>query len=96
VELRNRGTRPALETVQLYVRDLVTSASWADKELKGFRQVLLQPGESACVEIAVPVDRCTIVNARGERVVEPGAFELLAGPSSRDSELLGVAFTVLE
>ncbi len=39
VTLTNTGLRPALETVQVYVSDLVTSATWAEKELKAFRQV---------------------------------------------------------
>ncbi len=34
VTLRNTGERPAHEVAQAYVRDAVTSASWADKELK--------------------------------------------------------------
>ena len=92
--VRNTGARPALETVQVYVRDVVTSVSWTDKELKAYRQVGLAPGESARVRLELPVAECSIVDAAGRRVVEPGQFELLAGPSSRDSALLGAAFTV--
>ncbi len=47
VQVTNTGRRPARETVQAYVSDLVTSASWADQELKAYRQVELEPGESA-------------------------------------------------
>ncbi|QFZ24583.1 beta-glucosidase [Saccharothrix syringae] len=94
VTLRNTGTRPARETVQAYVSDTVTSASWADKELKAFRQVELGPGETVTAHLDIPVADCTIVDARGRRVVEPGEFTLLVGPSSRDSALLRVGFTV--
>ncbi|MBY8848689.1 glycoside hydrolase family 3 C-terminal domain-containing protein [Saccharothrix sp. MB29] len=94
VTLRNTGARPARETVQVYVSDTVTSASWADKELKAFRQVELAPGATATVHLDVPVADCTIVDARGRRVVEPGEFTLLVGPSSRDSALLRAGFTV--
>ena len=45
VTLHNTGDRPALETVQVYVRDTVTSVTWADKELKTYRQVDVAPGE---------------------------------------------------
>ena len=90
----NTGDRAVRETVQVYVRDLVTSVSWADKELKTYRQVELAPGESARVGLRLPVAECTIVDAAGERLVEAGAFELLVGPSSRDAELLGVGFEV--
>ncbi|KQU70391.1 glycoside hydrolase family 3 N-terminal domain-containing protein [Phycicoccus sp. Root101] len=92
VTLSNKGSRPALETVQVYVRDLVTSASWADKELKSFTQVRVEPGASVTVDVAVPVSACSIVDASGRRVVEPGGFELLVGPSSRDEVLLRAAF----
>lgn len=95
VELRNTGARPALETVQVYVSDTVTSATWADKELKAYRQVALAPGEARTVELELPVADCTIVDRHGVRVVEPGAFELLVGASSRNEDLLRAGFTVI-
>ena len=94
VTVANTGTRPVRETVQAYVRDVVTSTSWTDKELKAYRQVDLAPGESRRVVIELPVADCTIVDAAGVRRVEPGAFELLVGPSSRDEVLLTAAFEV--
>jgi len=94
ITLRNTGARPVDELVQVYVRDAVTSASWADKELKAYRRVALAPGQSQTVEVDVAVRECSIVNARGERVVEPGDFDLLVGPSSRDEDLRAVPFTV--
>ena len=95
VTVSNKGSRPAVETVQVYVRDLVTSASWADKELKSFTQVPLDPGASVTVDLEVPVAACSIVDASGRRVVEPGRFELLVGPSSRDEVLLTAGFEVV-
>ena len=90
----NTGARPALETVQVYLRDMVTSVSWTDKELKAYRQVEVLPGKSVRVRLELPVADCTLVDASGRRVVEPGEFELLVGPSSRDDALLRAAFTV--
>ncbi|MFT4217062.1 MAG: glycoside hydrolase family 3 N-terminal domain-containing protein [Micropruina sp.] len=95
VRLTNTGTRPARETVQAYVSDLITSASWADQELKAYRQVDLEPGESAVVRIEIGVCELTIVNARGVRVIEPGEFELRVGPSSRADTQLRTRFTVV-
>ncbi len=80
--------------LQAYVRDAVTSASWADKELKAYRHVDLAPGAEETVELEVPVADCTIVDATGARIAEPGAFELLIGSSSRDEDLRSVSFTV--
>jgi beta-glucosidase len=94
VRLTNTGTRPALETVQVYVSDLVTSVTWAAKELKAYRQVPVPPGETVVVELELPVSACTLVTADGRRVVEPGDFELLVGASSHDRDLLRAGFRV--
>jgi len=94
IRLTNTGSRPTRELVQVYVRDSVTTASWADKELKAYRHVELEAGQSTVVELEVDVADCSIVNAAGERVVEPGDFELLIGSSSRDEALHSVGFSV--
>ena len=92
VRLINTGARPALETVQAYVSDLVTSVTWAEKELKAYRQVTVPAGETVTVEVEIPAADCTLVTADGRRVVEPGEFELRVGPNSRD--LIGVRFHI--
>ncbi|SEQ18648.1 glycoside hydrolase family 3 N-terminal domain-containing protein [Lentzea albida] len=92
ITLSNTGSRPSRETVQVYVSDAVTSVSWADKELKAFRQVDVEPGETVKVDLELPVSDCTIVDAAGVRVVEPGEFVLLVGPNSKD--LRRAEFTV--
>jgi beta-glucosidase len=94
VVVGNTGARPVLETVQVYVSDTITSVTWAEKELKAYQQVMLAPGESREVFIELPVAACTLVDAEGARVIEPGAFELLVGPSSREEALLRAGFTV--
>lgn len=94
VTVRNTGSRPVRETVQVYISDTVTSVTWAEKELKAYQQVTLAPGEAREVLVELPVGACTLVDAEGLRVVEPGDFELLVGPSSRDDALLRVGFTV--
>ncbi|MGC3994344.1 MAG: glycoside hydrolase family 3 N-terminal domain-containing protein [Propionicimonas sp.] len=94
VRVTNAGARPVTETVQWYLRDLVTSLTWADKELKGATRVQLAPGESADVAFELPVAACTITDAAGGRIVEPGDFELLAGCSSRDRDLRAARFTL--
>lgn len=95
VTVTNSGARPVRETVQVYVRDTVTSVSWTDRELKAYRQVELAPGETRRVELTLPVAECSIVDAAGVRRVEPGAFELLVGPSSREEVLLAAGFEVV-
>lgn len=95
VRVANTGDRPVTETVQWYLRDLVTSLTWADKELKGYRRVALAPGEAAEVSFELPAAACTIVDADARRVAEPGDFELLVGPDSRDDSLLAARFTLV-
>jgi beta-glucosidase len=94
VTVANTGDRPAIETVQVYLRDVVTSVTWAEKELKGYRQVTVAPGAAETVGLELAVAECTLVDAAGRRIVEPGEFELLVGPSSRDEVLLRATFTV--
>ncbi len=74
--------------------DVVTSYSWADRELKAFRCVTLEPGETATVVFDIPVCDCTIADADANRIVEPGEFELLIGHSSRRDDLKRTTFTV--
>ncbi|MFI7546905.1 glycoside hydrolase family 3 N-terminal domain-containing protein [Actinoplanes sp. NPDC049599] len=94
VRLTNTGSRPALETVQVYISDLVTSVTWAGRELKAYRQVLVPAGESVTVELAVPAADCSLVTADARRVVEPGEFDLLVGPDSRPASLLSARFRI--
>ena len=54
VTLHNTGDRPALETVQVYVRDTVTTVTWAEKELKTYRQVVVEPGARVTVGLQLP------------------------------------------
>lgn len=95
VTIRNAGERPVRETVQAYISDRVTSASWAEQELKGFRQVELAPRESARLVFEIPAQDLSIVDAHGQRVVEPGEFELRIGRSSRAADQVRSGFAVV-
>ena len=94
VDVENTGQRAGTEIVQVYVSDVVTSATWVNKALKGFARVQLAPGEKKTVQIELAWESFQIVNAEGRSVVEPGEFEILAGPSSRDQDLLKVMLLV--
>lgn len=89
--VKNIGKRAGDEIVQMYVRDVVGSVSRPVKELKGFRRVALQPGESVRVEF--PLGRRELEFwTNGKWVVEPGMFQVWIGPSS--AEGLRAAFEV--
>jgi beta-glucosidase len=86
-ELRNTGARAGSEVVQLYIRDRVSSVTRPVKELKGFRRVHLEPGESRTVEIPITPASLAFFDIEMRRVVEPGEFEVMVGTSSRDEDL---------
>ncbi|MBN2471478.1 MAG: glycoside hydrolase family 3 C-terminal domain-containing protein [Anaerolineae bacterium] len=88
VDVQNTGQREGVEIVQVYVSDVVTSVTWVNKALKGFARVHLAPGEKKTVQVDLPWEAFQIVDAEGRAVVEPGEFEILVGPSSRDRDLL--------
>ena len=84
VTVRNPSERDAVEVVQVYIHDVVTSVTWAVEELKGYERVSLKAGETKNVTINIPVKECSIVNLNLERIVEPGEFECRVGRSSKD------------
>jgi beta-glucosidase len=87
VELSNEGERAGTEVVQVYVVDEVTSVTWVNQSLVAFQRVSLAPGEKRTLRFFIPYERLSLVNAHGQRVVEPGAFEVLVGGSSARSGL---------
>ena len=92
VTVTNSGTRAGAEVVQLYVRDLVGSLTRPVKELKGFRKVLLGPGESREVTFVLRPADLAFYTAAGRWEAEPGAFKVFVGGSSRDVQ--EAAFTL--
>ena len=78
----NTGDIAAEEVVQLYVRDVVASLVRPVRELKAFRRVRLNPGETKIIEFPLATDELAFFNNDEERVLEPGKFELYLGGSS--------------
>ena len=82
VKVTNTGKRAGDEIVQLYIRDLVSSVTRPVMELKDFRKLKLAPGESKTVEFVVTPDKLQFYDVNMKRVVEPGSFDIMVGPSS--------------
>ena len=87
--LTNTGRYAGEETVQLYLRDRVASVVRPVRELKDFRKVALQPGESATLSFAIDREKLSFYNEQLHWVAEPGEFELMIGASSADIRLRG-------
>ena len=84
VDVTNTGTRKGKETVQLYTRQLVGSIARPVKELKGFQQIILEPGETKKVTFLISVDDLKFYNSDLKYVYEPGPFKLFIGTNSAD------------
>jgi beta-glucosidase len=86
-DVTNTGTRAGSEVVQLYIRDLVSSVTRPVKELKGFRRVALEPGQTATVRFEITPESLAFWDVNIKYRVEPGDFEIMVGTSSRDADL---------
>jgi len=91
VTVTNTGTVAGQEVIQLYVTDHEASLERPVKELKGFRKVRLDPGESTRVTFLLDARAFAFYDPYQAKdwVVEPGAFDILVGSSSRDIRLQG-------
>lgn len=84
-DVTNTGTRPGAEVVQLYIGDEQSSLPRPVKELKGFRKVALNPGETQTVVFEITPDMLSYYDdAKGAWVAEPGAFTAYVGAASDD------------
>ncbi|HEY9678730.1 MAG TPA: fibronectin type III-like domain-contianing protein [Drouetiella sp.] len=80
--IKNTGDRPTVETAQLYIRDLVGTITRPVKELKHFKKVELNPGESKTVSFDISLDDLKFYNSDLKYAAEPGDFEVFIGPDS--------------
>ena len=60
------------------------------KELKGFKRIDLKKGESQVVEFEITADLLKFYNSSLKYVCEPGDFELMIGPNSRDTKSVNI------
>ena len=89
-ELANTGSRAGAEVAQIYVQEASPSLPRPFKELKGFKKVLLQPGEKQ--KVSIILDRNAFAHYDPDKrgwVADKGAYKILVGGSSRDLLLDG-------
>lgn len=84
VNVTNTGQWPGFEVVQLYIRDKVGSTTRPVKELKGFQRVYLKPGQTRTVQFTIAPEMLKFYNYDLKFVAEPGDFDVMIGPNSRD------------
>ena len=94
VDVANTGKVAGTETVQMYIRDLVSSVTRPVRELKGFKKILLHPGEKKTVALDITPESLAFFDINKKFVVEPGDFEIMVGNSSRLADLQKLTLTV--
>ncbi|CAY74947.1 beta-D-glucoside glucohydrolase, periplasmic [Erwinia pyrifoliae DSM 12163] len=82
ITVTNSGKYAGATVVQLYLRDEVASISRPVKELKGFKRIMLQPGESQTVTFPIDASALKFWNAKMQHVAEPGQFSVMIGLDS--------------
>ncbi len=87
--LKNTGSLPGAEIVELYVEDVESSLPRPIKELKGFKKIPLIPGKEIRVGILLNKDDLSFYHPeKGGWVAEPGKFRIYIGSSSVDLPLV--------
>jgi beta-glucosidase len=88
VDVQNVGGREGDEVVQLYVHDVAATVKRPIKELKRFKRINLQPGQTKTVTFTLPAEALAFYDTATESfAVEPGVFEIMVGSSCEDIRL---------
>jgi beta-glucosidase len=93
VKVSNTGNTNAEEVVQLYITNLETGIPTPLYSLKGIKRLSLKAGASESVKFTVTPEMLTLINEKGESILQPGSYKIsVAGslPGNR-SETLGGA-----
>ena len=85
VDIRNTGSRPGDEVVQLYIHDPPAKAPRPSERLRGFQRISLDPGETKTVTMEVPASRLAYWDVPSHSFhTAPGRYDILVGASSAD------------
>lgn len=85
LDVTNTGKIKGKEVVQLYIGDVESSLPRPVKELKGFKKVELDPGETVQVVLNINADDLRFYDdAKSQWVLENGDFVAYVGSSSED------------
>lgn len=87
LSLTNTSEWAGEEVVQLYLRDEVSSTVAPVKQLRAFKKVMLKPNETLTVDFTLDQEDLQVLNPAMQWVVEPGAFTIQIGASSKDIRL---------
>jgi beta-glucosidase len=88
VDVTNTGSRDGDEVPQLYIHQKIASVTVPVMQLRGFQRISLEAGEKKTVEFTITPDTLSMLDRDMHRVVEPGIFEIMVGPSSDQTTIV--------
>jgi beta-glucosidase len=89
-DVTNTGKIKGDEVVQMYIRDELSTVTRPVKELKDFKRITLEPGETKTVEMEITPEKLKYWNIDMQFAVDPGEFTVMVGNSSADKDLQSV------
>jgi beta-glucosidase len=96
ISVKNTGMRAGTEVLQLYIRSLASTAGPRPvRELEGFQEILLQPGESRDVSFVLTDRELGCCDVRGNWLLEPGKFQLWISKDSASGSAAEFRLSVL-
>ena len=84
VTVTNAGSADGKEIVQFYIRDIYSTSTRPVKEMKGFQKIFLKAGEAREISFGLTAEELKYFNHELDYICEPGDFEIMIGPNSRD------------
>jgi beta-xylosidase len=91
VDVTNTGARTGDEVPEMYIHQRLADVTQPVMKLAGFERVTLKPGEKKTVDFTITPATLSILNIDMHRVVEPGIFDIMVGPSSDDVQTVPLA-----
>jgi beta-glucosidase len=91
VDVTNTGSRDGDEVPQLYIHQKLASVTRPVMQLEGFQRTTLKAGEKKTVEFTITPETLSMLDRDMHRVVEPGIFEIMVGPSSDQTSTVPLA-----
>lgn len=88
VKVKNTGALTGKETVLLYINDVAASVTRPNKQLKAFKKVELNPGQTESVSFTLTPHDLSFIGVDLKRIVEPGDFKVMVG-----NEIVGFTVT---
>ncbi len=92
ISVTNTGKKAGIDIVQLYIQDVVGSLTRPVKELKRFKHIFLEKGETKTIDFTLTPKDLMFVNNTLKPVLESGDFNVFVGNNS--ANVLKTSFTL--